>query len=175
MKILWMHANSVSFVPALVRMDDERKWQWRRSRRWRGGTLIRWEERVTYRHKDNMISITIHETVAIQTTVTRTVTFRNFRRLCQTFLLLSLKRIRWFFNINKVILSTLQKASSQQFLGTIPPTQTRQRLDMKPGVAPTDCYANWLTVLFPRFLTLHMRWTVFPTKPVTFDETVVSK
>lgn len=125
MKTLWMHANSVSFVPALVRMDDEREWQWRRSRRWRGGTLIRWEERVTYRHKDNMISITIHETVAIQTTVTRTVTFRNFRRLCQTLLLLSLKRSWWFFNFNKVILSTLQKASSQQFLGTIPPTQTR--------------------------------------------------
>lgn len=34
---------------------------------------------------------------------------------------------------------------------------------------------NWLTVLFPKFLTLHTRWTVFPTNPVTFDETVVSK
>lgn len=32
-----------------------------------------------------------------------------------------------------------------------------------------------LTVLFPKFLTLHTRWTVFPTRPVTFDETVVSK
>jgi hypothetical protein len=32
-----------------------------------------------------------------------------------------------------------------------------------------------LTVLFPKFLTLHTKWTVFPTRPVTFDVTVVSK
>lgn len=37
-------------------------------------------------------------------------------------------------------------------------------------------FFSWIfTVLFPRFLTLHIRWTVFPTRPVTFDETVVSK
>lgn len=32
-----------------------------------------------------------------------------------------------------------------------------------------------LTVLFPRFLTLHTNWTVSPAKPVILDGRVVSK
>lgn len=32
-----------------------------------------------------------------------------------------------------------------------------------------------LTVRFPRFFTLHTKWTFLPTKPVIFDEIVESK